>query len=198
MQLVATLDRVRYNAFTWRKELSVPWKIALAVGFAILTALLAQIKVAVPWSPIPITGQTFAVLLAGVLLGRWWGGASMAIYMVLGFVGVPWLTGGLAGFGATTGYLVGFVAAALFIGHFTDKLSASKNFYKLIGLMLVASLGIIYIPGVVWFGMWSEMVLGTSISIGALLGMTVAPFIIGDIVKAVMAASAAKAILPKE
>lgn len=197
MQLTATLDKVRYNTFVWRRELSTSRKIALAVGFAILTALLGQIRFAVPWSPIPFTGQTFAVLLAGVLLGRWWGGASMVMYMVLGFVGVPWLTGGLAGFGVTTGYLFGFVAAALFIGHFTDKLSASRNFYKLLGVMLVASLGIIYIPGAVWFGLWSNMVLGTAVDVGSVIAMAVAPFIIGDIAKAFMAAIAAKAILPE-
>ena len=84
MEIVATLNRAKYDAFKWRYELSLPWKLVLALGMAALTGLLAQVRVPLPWSPVPITGQTFAVLLAGVLLGRWWGGISLAFYAGLG------------------------------------------------------------------------------------------------------------------
>ncbi len=84
MEIVATLNRAKYDAFKWRYELSLPWKLVLALGMAVLTGLLAQVRIPLPWSPVPITGQTFAVLLAGVLLGRWWGGISLALYAGLG------------------------------------------------------------------------------------------------------------------
>ena len=68
MELVTTINRAKYDVFRWRYELSIPKKLALALGMACLTGLLAQARIPVPWSPVPITGQTFAVLLAGVLV----------------------------------------------------------------------------------------------------------------------------------
>ncbi|MCL0053110.1 biotin transporter BioY [Dehalococcoidales bacterium] len=112
MEIVTTINRAKYRAFKWRYELSIPKKLVLALGFACLTGLVAQVKFPVPWSPVPITGQTFAVLLAGVLLGRWWGGVSMAIYAGLGFIGLPWFAvGGLAS--PTGGYIIGFSLGSL-------------------------------------------------------------------------------------
>ena len=81
MQVAARIDQAKYDVFRWRYELSLPMKLALALGFAGLIGLIAQLRFG--W-PVPITGQTFAVLLAGVLMGRWWGGVSMAIYVGLG------------------------------------------------------------------------------------------------------------------
>ena len=63
--------------FRNRYQVRLAYKILLALGMAGLTGLAAQVRIPLPWSPVPITGQTFAVLLAGVLLGRYWGGASM-------------------------------------------------------------------------------------------------------------------------
>jgi len=87
---------------------------------ACVTGLLAQIKISLPWTPVPITGQTFAVLLTGVLLGRWWGGISQVIYVVMGVVGIPWFAGLSGGYsaliGPSGGYIIGFILAALFLG----------------------------------------------------------------------------------
>ena len=197
MQVAVTIDRVKYNAFRWRHELSVSRKLALALGVACLIGLLAQVRFIVPWSPVPITGQTFAVLLAGVMLGRWWGGISIAIYAGLGFAGVPWLSGGVSGMGATGGYIIGFVFAALFLGYFADKYVRSMSFFSMLGLMLVASLILIYVPGLIWLKLWLNMTTGTSVGFAALLGMGALPFIGGDIAKAVAAAAIARGIIPK-
>ncbi len=113
MEIAARINRTKYDVFRWRYELSIPKKLALVVGMTVLTGLLAQVRFLLPWSPVPITGQTFAALLAGVLLGRWWGGASLAIYAGLGFAGVPWFNGLSSGLGATGGYIIGFVLASL-------------------------------------------------------------------------------------
>jgi biotin transport system substrate-specific component len=198
MQLAATIDRAKYDVFRWRYELSIPKKLALALGMAVLTGLLAQVRFPLPWSPVPITGQTFAVLLAGVLLGRWWGGASMAVYAGLGFIGVPWFSGWAGGFGATGGYIIGFILAALFLGHFTDRYIRSRSFVSMLGLMLFANFILIYIPGLIWLGLWLKMVAGApAASLGALMGMGLLPFIVGDITKAVLAATIARGVTPK-
>ena len=125
MTISARIERTRYTCFHWRFEQSIPMKLLLALGMAAVTGLLAQVRVPLPWTPVPITGQTLAVLLAGVALGKWWGGASMFIYAGLGVAGVPWFQGWGGGLshlaGPTGGYIVGFILAALFLGYFTDK-----------------------------------------------------------------------------
>ncbi len=198
MQILSAIDRTRYNIFEWRYSLSIPWKLAMAVAMAAMTGLLAQVRIFVEWSPVPITGQTLAVLLAGVLLGRRWGGASMAIYAVLGVAGIPWFNGWTSGLGATGGYLIGFILAALFIGYFTDKYIKSRYFISMLGVMLFASMFLIYVPGVIWLGLWLKAVSGVSIGIIPLITMGVAPFVIGDIVKCVAAALIAKTVTPKK
>ena len=198
MTIAAVVDRTKYDVFRWRYELSIPKKLALALGIACLAGLLAQVRIVLPWSPVPITGQTFAALLAGVLLGRWWGGASMAIYGGLGFAGVPWFTGLTGGFGATAGYIFGFILAALFLGHFTDKYIKSRRFYSMLGLMLFASMVLIYVPGLAWLAIWLNFVKGSPVSFTSLLAMGAVPFIIGDITKVVAAALVAKGVTPKK
>ncbi len=209
MEIVATINRAKYDAFRWRYELSIPKKLVLALGIAVVAGLVAQVRFYLPGSPVPITGQTFAVLLAGVLLGRWWGGASMAIYAGVGAAGVPWFApqagmpifsnGGIGVLtGATGGYIIGFILAALFLGHFTDKYVRSRSFFSMLGLMLFANFVLIYVPGLLWLGLWLNLVAGAPVSFIALLGMGAAPFIIGDIVKAAAAAAIARGVTPKQ
>ncbi|MFA4991708.1 MAG: biotin transporter BioY, partial [Candidatus Omnitrophota bacterium] len=95
------------------REVSIANKFILAFGMAGLTGILAQLRIMLPWTPVPITGQTLAVLLAGVLLGRSWGGISQVIYVVLGVAGIPWFNGFAGGYGVlltpSGGYLLGFI-----------------------------------------------------------------------------------------
>ncbi len=65
---------------------------------ACITGVLAQIVIPLPWTPVPVTGQTLAVLFAGIVLGRYWGGISMALYLAIGLLGVPWFTGMTGGY----------------------------------------------------------------------------------------------------
>lgn len=197
MEIAATIGRAKYDVFRWRYELSIPRKLALALGVACLVGLLAQVRFAIPWSPVPITGQTFAVLLAAVLLGRWWGGISMAIYGGLGMAGVPWFSGWASGVGATGGYIIGFVLAALFLGYFTDKYIRSRSFLSMLGLMLFANFILIYVPGLIWLRLWLGNVSSESVTMATLLGMGAIPFIVGDITKAVLAAAITRGVTPK-
>jgi biotin transport system substrate-specific component len=199
-----TLDRwrtARYDAFRWRYGLSSTQKLALSLGLAVLTGLLAQVRAPLPWTPVPITGQTFAVLLCGVLLGRWWGGISQVIYVGLGVAGVPWFNGWQGGIsfmaGPTGGYLIGFILAALFIGHLTDKYVNARQFNRLLVLMFIANFVLIYIPGLVQLDLWSNLVKGQPVSLFQVMAMGLFPFIIGDVIKLIFVAGIAWGITPK-
>jgi len=201
MEIAARIDRAKYDVFRWRYELSIPKKLTLALGLACLTGLVAQIRIILPWSLVPVTGQTFAVLLAGVLLGRWWGGISLAIYAGLGAVGVPWFAGWGSGLGylagPTGGYIIGFVLAALFLGHFTDTYIRSRSFLSMLALMLFANFVLIYLPGLFQLGLWLNLVKGESVAFTTLFSMGVFHFIAGDVTKAVIASAIARGITPK-
>lgn len=200
--LTESITKKRYAAFHWRYNLATTQKIALALGMAILTGLVAQIRIPLPFTPIPITGQTFAVLLAGVLLGKNWGGISMVIYAVLGAVGLPWFAGFGGGvavlFGPTGGYIFGFVLAALFIGYLSDRFVKSRNFLPMLLLMLFANFVLIHGTGLIQLSIWLNFVKGSSPTFYEILALGTFPFIAGGLVKVVMAAIMAKGISPKK
>jgi biotin transport system substrate-specific component len=202
MTIGARIDQTKYNVFKWRYELSIPKKLGLALGVAILTGLLAQLRFYLPWSPVPLTGQTFGALLAGMMLGTWWGGVSMSLYMGLGAAGVPWFQGWSGGWaylaGPTGGYIVGFILAALFLGYFTDKFVRSRGFFAMFGLMLIANFILIYGPGLLQLNLWLTNVKGTPVDFGQLLTMGAIPFIAGDITKAAIAALIVRGVTPKK
>ena len=201
MAIAVRINQAKYDVFRWRYELSIPKKLALAVGMAAVIGLLAQVRFLLPWSPVPITGQTFAVLLAGVMLGSRWGGISLALYGGLGAAGIPWFTGWSGGVGhlagPTGGYIIGFILAALFLGHFTDKYVRSRSFLSMLGLMLFANFLLIYVPGLAQLGLWLNLIRGEAVEFSSLLAMGAIPFIAGDITKAVLAAAVARGITPK-
>lgn len=155
----------------------------LVVGFALLTALAAQVVIPLPWTPVPITGQTFAVLLAGATLGWARGGASQLLYVILGAVGLPFYAGGEGGWsastGATGGYLVGFVVAAAIVGLLAER-RQDRSFVTSLPAMLTGT-AIIYLFGVSWLA----HSVGVSWVKAVELGM--APFLVGDLVKLVAA-----------
>jgi biotin transport system substrate-specific component len=201
MEIVARVNRTKYDVFRWRYELAIPKKLALALGMACFIGLFAQVRIALPWSPVPITGQTFAVLLAAVFLGRWWGGISMAIYAGLGAAGVPWFAGFNSGLGylagPTGGYIIGFILAALFLGYFTDTYIRPRNLFSLLALMLFANFILIYVPGLLQLGLWLHLIKGESVAVTTLLSMGAIPFIVGDVIKIALAAAIARGITPK-
>lgn len=196
MELLHHIEQVRYDVFRRRIALSVPAKIVLALSFAVFTGLLAQVKFYLPFTPVPVTMQTFAVLLAGVTLGRWWGGASMALYTGLGIAGIPWFAGNLSGLTANFGYLIGFILAAMVIGHLTDKYIKARTFTRMFGIMAAVSVLLIYVPGAIWLALWLGFA-GQTVTLSSVLALGVVPFIAGDIIKTMAAAAVAQAITPK-
>jgi len=170
---------------------------------AALTGLMAQLKIYLPWSPVPITGQTFAAVFSGVLLGSFWGSLSFIIYIMIGIAGLPWFaTGSQAGLsvilGPTGGYLLGFIFVSLFIGYITENNVKSRKFLPLLILMFFANFILIYTPGLIQLGYWYKAVKGTSLSFTGLLMLGLIPFIIGDIIKIMIAAGITTFIMPKK
>lgn len=182
-----------FNAacFDWFQRASRVVKMSVALGMAITTGAAAQLRIPLPFTPVPVTAQVFTVLLTGILLGSSYGGISMLSYLLLGFAGVPWFTNGTAGslIGPTTGYIIGFVPAAMFLGHVVMKHQNARRLLPLIGLM-IAAVGIIYVCGALNFALF----MGASLK--QTLIMAVFPFIPFDIAKAVAAALCARALLP--
>jgi biotin transport system substrate-specific component len=159
--------------------------IALTIGFALLTAAAAQVRIPLPFTPVPITGQTFAVLLSGAALGATWGSASQVLYLLLGAVGLPFYAGGQSGWdvvtGATGGYLVGFILAAFVVGSLAERLQ-DRTVTGSVPAFLTGTL-VIYAVGVPWLYYAAD-----SITTGeAALAAGFIPFIAGDVIKIVLA-----------
>lgn len=186
------LEKKKENYYEWLHDLAWTKKILLALLAAVVTGIAAQIRIPLGFTPVPITGQVFAVLLCGVILGNVYGGLSMILYMAIGFVGVPWFSGAASGLpiGPTTGYIIGFVPAAFFIGLVTQRYKQTHSFVFLVGLMMVA-VSIIYICGAVHFALFMKTNLKTT------LCMAVLPFLPVDLIKALFAACTARILLPK-
>lgn len=191
--------KARYSLFKWRYSLSIVNKIVLAFGIAAVTGLAAQVKLSLPWTPVPITAQIFVVLMAAVFLGKWWGGVSQLIYVGMGAIGIPWFNGWSGGYsaliGPTGGYLCGFILAALFLGHLTDKYIKARKFFPILGLMFFANFVLIHIPGLLQLSLWFYLAKGTMPNLWNLFLMGTVPFIAGDITK-ILAAAALITTLP--
>jgi biotin transport system substrate-specific component len=159
--------------------------IALVVGGAGFVGLAAQVAVPLPFTPVPLTLQTFAVLLTVAALGSKRGLLSMGLYVVAGMVGMPWFSDGRAGWAFVSfGYVLGFVVAAAVVGRLAER-GGDRTVLKAVGLMLLGNLAI-YAVGVPWLMAQTGMDLATALAKGVL------PFLVGDAVKIAIAA----AVLP--
>lgn len=150
----------------------------LVTAFAVLIGVSAQIAVPLPFTPVPVTGQTFAVLLGAAALGAGRATLGSSLYLVLGVAGVPWFT---ATGGASFGYIVGFVAAAAIVGRFA-RLGNDRTVGRTVALMVIGNL-VIYVFGVTGLALF----LGVGPVEAMMLGMV--PFLIGDAIKLALAAA---------
>jgi biotin transport system substrate-specific component len=155
----------------------------LVVGVAALTALLSQVSIPLAGSPVPITGQTFAVLLGAAAVGPTRGVAGQVLYIAVGVAGVPVFADHAHGWqvlhGALGGYLVGFVLASAFLG-WQARHGVDRRVDTLAGSFLLASV-LIYLPGVLWLAHSMNTSYSKAIAVG------VAPFVLGDVIKAMAA-----------
>jgi biotin transport system substrate-specific component len=149
----------------------------IITGGSLLVAALAQVRIALPFTPVPITGQTFGVLLVGAALGARRGAAALGLYLLQGIVGLPVFAAGASGLayltGPTGGYLVGFVFAAFLVG-----LLAARGLDRRVPGALLAFLAgevVIYLFGVAWLSV--HLGIPHAITAGLL------PFLLGDALK---------------
>src|SRR5258706_939442 len=167
------------RAAQWLRDLSL-----IMIG-SLFIAILAQIEIPLPFTPVPITGQTFGVLLVGAALGSKRGAASLGLYLAEGIFGLPFFAGGAHGLnivlGATGGYLIGFIGAAYAIGLLAERgleRSVRTSFIPfLVGTIIIYGFGVTWLAVV--FGGFSAPIKG-----GLL------PFLIGDAIKLIAAALA--------
>jgi len=160
--------------------------VALVVAFSLLTALAAQVSVPLPWTPVPLTGQTFAVLLTGALLGSRLGALAMLAYLAEGAAGLPFFRNGAGGahyllFSPTTGYLLAFPLAAFVTGLLAER-GWDRRFTTAAAAMFVGSL-VILAGGWLWLALFFR-------TAWEAFNAGVAPFIVGDLVKIALAAAA--------
>ena len=163
--------------------------ILLVASAAALTALAAQWVIILPFTPVPITGQTFAVLLTGAALGMTLGAAGQLLYVGLGVLGAPVFADASGGWdldrgletitGATSGYLLGFIVAAGLIGYMAER-RQDRTFPTMFTAFLLGS-AVIYTFGVIGLMITLDMTLTEAIVAG------VVPFLVGDLIKAACA-----------
>jgi biotin transport system substrate-specific component len=156
----------------------------LVIGAVAFISLAAQLQIPLPFSPVPVTGQTFAVLVTGAVLGARLGAASTALYLVGGAIGFPIFAGASAGLsrvtGPTGGYLVGFIVAAFVVGLLAKRGSAP---WRTASAMVVGQV-VIYAFGLAWL---SRFPLPIGLPEAGLY-----PFLVGDVYKLVLAVAAVR------
>jgi len=159
--------------------------IFLVMAGSLLIATLAQIEILLPFPPVPITGQTFGVLLIGAVLGSNRGVAALVLYIVEGGLGLPFFAGGASGLGiltgATAGYLVGFVIAAYVVGLLAEQ--GLERSVRTSVIPFLAGTIIIYACGATWLA----ALLG---GFGKAIAAGVLPFLVGDTIKLIAASLA--------
>jgi biotin transport system substrate-specific component len=180
------------RAIAW--HVVTPTRPAVAVvvlAGSALIALAAQLRIDLPFSPVPVTGQTFAVLVVGAALGARLGAAAVIAYLVEGLAGLPVFAGGTSAWtpgttgipviaGPTAGYLVGFVAAAAIVGALAER-GFDRNVVTTIVAMVLGDLAI-YVFGLPW--------LAKFVGIDKAIPLGLQPFIVGDLFKIALAAAA--------
>ncbi len=174
--------------YRWREESSVVTKVSAAFVLALLMALAAQVRIVLPFTPVPFTGQVLLVLLGALVLGRY-GALGQGMYLVMGGT-LGWFSG-MAGFaalvGPTGGYLLGFVLASIVIGEMVER----RKDWSMSKVLAAMSLGvlIIYALGAAHLALFLGLDAGEAILLG------VVPFVTVDALKVLMAAGAGSMFL---
>ena len=155
--------------------------VLLVAGGAALVGLTAQIAVPLPGTPVPVTGQTFGVLVVGAALGWRRGGLALAVYALAGLLGVPWFSDGASGYPvATFGYILGFVGAAVVVGALARR-GWDRTPWHLAAAMGLGTL-VVFAAGVPWLAAATDLSAVEAYRQGA------QPFLLGGVVKIALAA----------
>jgi biotin transport system substrate-specific component len=171
--------------------------LAAATAFAALTAIGARVQFHLPFTPVPVTGQVFCVLLAGAALGPRLGFVSMVEYLAAGAAGLPVFAyggGPAALLGPTGGYLVAFPLAAALVGAVGRPGRTAVRPYTM--LACLCGIAVIHVLGAGWYAVWSLAATGVA-TLPAVLAQSVLPFVGVDVVKAGAAAAVAPGVRRK-
>lgn len=173
---------------------------ALVIAASLFIALSAQVSIRIPIGPVPITGQTFAWLLVPALLGPRLGAAAALLYLAEGALGLPFFAQGKSGWqvlsfmetaGSTSGYLLGSVLAAAVVGRLAE-MGWDRRPLGMAAALVVGNL-LIYVPGLLMLWVWAmghtALLKMETVPFSWVLGAGLLPFIVGDIVKLVLAAA---------
>jgi biotin transport system substrate-specific component len=185
--------KLQKETLAWNSNASIPIRLATILLGAALIGLAAQVKIPLPWTPVPITGQTFAVLLTGVLWGAQGGTLAVTAYLLLGWMGVPFFAGTTGLAGPTAGYLIGFIPAAYFTGILYNRFAWTKRLTGLLLIMTLANFIFIHGTGLIWLG----CITGIS-DITKLLTLGTLPFLSGDLIKITAAAAIARSFTTRK
>jgi len=154
----------------------------LVLGAAAFVGVAAQVIIPLPFTPVPLSLSTFAVLLSAAALGTVRGVLAMSIYAVAGMVGVPWFASGTSGIQTPTlGYIIGYILAAAIVGKLAET-GATKSMWRTAGIMILGTT-IIYLIGFTWLKFAIDVSWAQALTLG------VAPFLIGDAIKVLAAAA---------
>lgn len=160
------------------------------VSIAIFVALMViSVFFKITLGPVPFTLQNLIALMAGIVLGKKDGTIAMVIYTLLGLIGLPVFSGGggpsylLA---PTFGFILGFILIAFISGLLYEKLRLTNNYTKGVISTLIGAF-VLYVPGIIYFYFIMNNVIGKEISISSALMLTTVPFLIPDIIKAIIA-----------
>ncbi|MBW3098254.1 biotin transporter BioY [Pseudohoeflea coraliihabitans] len=157
----------------------------IALFAAIIAALALFPPIIIPLINVPITAQSLGIMLAGGVLGATRGGLSVILFLVLVAIGLPLLSGGRGGFavffGPTGGYLIGWIVAAVVIGFLTERFWHRLNYVSSFLICVFGGIVVLYAIGIPWSAAVADIPVATAAAGSA-------PFIPGDIVKALIAA----------
>lgn len=171
--------------------------IALIALFTALTAVGSLIKIPLGFTPVSITLQVFFVLFAGLMLGPIRGALSQLAYVIIGAIGLPVFAGGTGGaqtlVGPSGGYLFGFIVAAFVVGLIAKPIRDKQAFIKITGALAAGLVGVlvIYIFGA------AQLAFVLKLNVAKAFALGVAPFIVVDLVKALLAAFIFSSILQR-
>lgn len=181
MQHAVTLSRRKPIVLADLLPGSLVRDVLVVIGAAGFVGALAQVSIHLSFTPVPITGQTLGVLVAGTALGWKRGAAAMAFYAILGLGGLPWFADHASGYvGASFGYVVGFVLCAGLCGYLAER-GADRSLHTSVPAMVAGEI-VLYLVGVIWLAV--DLHVGPARAIS--LGLT--PFLAGDAIKAALAA----------
>lgn len=165
-----------------QKEASITYKIILSILFAVSIALASHIKIYMAFTPVPINLGTFAVCASALTLGGFWSFISVAIYLLIGAIGLPVTAGGNI-LGATTGYLIGYAVCAFVLGKITEN--RKENILKTSIILFISQITIIHVFGMIGLYIWSLQTKTPYSFIEVIMKGSV-PFLIGDSIKAII------------